>query len=102
MNATIKAIIAAAEACAEQLERVGDHRKDHPFVQDVRDAISSYTEKVEENAAERDRLRGALVSACSTIREARLFVEGRSPIRRTEAAALLAGAEETYRKAVNG
>jgi hypothetical protein len=38
-RAAVQNLIDAAERIADQLERVGDHRKDAPFVDDVREAI---------------------------------------------------------------
>lgn len=37
---TIQALILAAERCADQLEQVGDHRKDGVYVRDVRDTVA--------------------------------------------------------------
>ncbi len=45
-------------------------------------------------------LRGALHNACGTIREARLFLEGKSPVDKEEAIELMSAAEMDYSKVV--
>ena len=44
MKGALAALSQAADACAEQLERVGDSRKDRPFVEAVRAAIDRLIE----------------------------------------------------------
>jgi len=106
------------EAALNRAERIKENRPgESAWLYDLTN-ISVLADEVRRLNAENDKLRAALIAAPTghsstpetpdpvrlalggalhTIREARLFIEGRSHIRRSEAVSLLTQAEADYR-----